>query len=297
MRVRFFAALVPFFLFFGCSPVAEPLNLPEETVDVVILGGSVTGLTVASALKGYDESLRVVLVEPRAYFVTEPYVNLYLVGMMDERLVFNRYDSAAKRRGYRLLTEQPVRVDAADRLVIFQARMLRYRYLVDARYCSQNDTDTLAGREGVEAIRELLQKNPKGQIGIDARALTKEGHVRARELETLIREMRQQRGGVRLREEAAAEALETVLPYALCGGEIVTDFHENFFAQYNRGLDVASGIIKEAFGKTFLPNMIKEESFVFTSARKLTGRDGESNTIMDGSPYLAKVKKIKQDIL
>ena len=74
-------------------------------------------------------------------------------------------------------------------------------------------------------------------------------------------------------------------------------FSDNFFAQYNRALDTAAEIVRDDLNGSFLPNMVKEERFIYQNAETLQGIDPDTDKKGEGTEYLSKVLKIQRDFM
>ena len=291
-------------LLFGlnaCTSAPDIDGLPQEEHAVVVLGGSTFGVAVASALKGYDEEMDVVLLERNPFFVTEPYINLYLGGKLDEKLVFKPYAQIAKRHGFTWMDETAVYIDRDRKLVVLKDRVIRYKRLVDARYDYENgQSEGMVLNDSYDTLRTLqarLAENRDQSILVDASALPLEEKIRAEELTNILKMNKNRLVAYRQGEGAVNGTYDLVIRYPRYTETAALRFSENFFVQYNRGLETVAEIVREDFGGSFLPNMVKEERFIYQNAETLQGIDPETNQTKEGTDYLSKVIKIQRDFM
>jgi len=301
MMLRAFLAFLIALAFSACTSGPDIEGLPQEKHTVVILGGSTYGVTVASALKSYDEAIDVVLVEPGRMFVTEPYLNLYLSGMIDEKLVFRPYDVIAKRHGFTWIGSGVTYLEPERKMVVVNNRIIRYQRLVDARYrylpAQSDDTLLTDDYQSIIALEKRIGENGDKRILIDATALPAEEKLRGEELYNLLKN-KQGRHVVFLQGKEEQEgSFDLLIRYPRYEEDAALRFSENFFSQFNRGLETAAEIVREDLNGSFLPNMVKEERFVYQNAETLQGIDPDTNQKKEGTEYLAKVIKIQRDFM
>jgi len=304
MRVRVLFFVLLSILFTACGSGPDLSGLPHEKRDIVILGGSTYGLTIASALKEYDGDIDVVLVEDKRVFVTEPYLNLYLAGEMDEKLVYHALDAIAKRRGYTLISTPVQYVDREERHIVFADRVIDCKRLIDARYRyvrEAGEYSLLPDKQLLDGVKDLLKEKQIGSVVVDGNRLPKEDQMRARELYELLKSRAASgygRNVILLKDgEDIPDKADLIIRYPEYEEGAVLRFSDNFFAQYNLGLEEVATVVREDYNGSFLPNMVKEERFIFQNGENLKGLDPETNQTLEGTHYLSKVMKIQKDII
>lgn len=301
MIIRALLSLFALFWLSACTQGPDPDTLPQEEHDVVVLGGSVYGVTVASALKGYDETIDVVLMESEPMFVTEPYLNLFLSGKMDQRLLFTPFSEIAKRRGFLLEMDPVVRIDREAKRIIFNSRVIRYNHIVDARYRYGETDETALVLRGeykeLIVIREKLTSPEGRSLLIDASALADEEMIRAEELYNVLNSGGSRHVALKRNGDEPEGSYTLVITYPPYESGTPARFSENFFVQYNRGLEMVAEIVREVYGGSFLPNMVKEERFIYQNSETLEGIDPDTNTKHEGTEYLSKIIKIQRDFM
>ncbi len=296
MILRSFFALALLLLFNACSHGPDLSKLPKEQHDVIVLGGSTFGLTVVTALKAYDESIDVVLVEPSDDFIIEPYINLYLAGKMDAKLLFRPLANIAKRHSFIHEKKPVVMVETGDKKrVVLDDRVLYCKRLVDARYRYRNtkgQSSIVPERPALEALKERLGDHGIQRLLIDASALTKPDLIRAQELYNILQG---QRTVLLSEDDGTHDGVDMVIRYPEYPEGSFPRFSDNFFVQFNEGLEMTARIVKEDFKGSYLPNMVKEERFIYQNAETLQGIDPDTNSKREGTEYLSKVMKIQRD--
>lgn len=304
MRVRLLLFVLLSSFFTACSSGPDLSGIPHEKRDIVILGGSTYGLTVASALKEYDGDIDVVLIEEREEFVTEPYVNLYLAGEMDENLVYHDLAAIAKRRGYTLISTPVQYVDRQNRQIVFADRVIDCKRLIDARYRIEEiegEYTLVPVRSSLDDLKNKLSKKQTVSVVVDGSRLPKEDRSRSLELYELLKSRTPAEGSRKVtllkNGEEIPEKTDMVIRYPEYEKGATLRFSDNFFTQYNLGLEEVAAVVREDYNGSFLPNMVKEERFIFHNGENLKGLDPETNRTQEGTHYLSKVMKIQKDII
>lgn len=108
-----------------------PLPKPKGQ-RVVIIGGGVSGLTIARYLKNQDVDLDVVLLERNATYQFCPISNLYLVGGMDLGFYTRSHVDAARNGGYICVQATAYDADLDSQVVYTDQGRVAYDYLVVA---------------------------------------------------------------------------------------------------------------------------------------------------------------------
>ncbi len=148
----------------GSAPVVgadRNIPLPKPGGDrVVIVGGGVSGLTIARYLLNEDPSLDVVLLERNATYQFCPISNLYLVGGIDLGYFARSYQEAAKNGGYIYVQATVTDADLESQVVYTDQGKVAYDWLVVAPGIDYN-----YGAIGVEdpaVMYRLRQEYPAG---------------------------------------------------------------------------------------------------------------------------------------
>ncbi len=115
----------------GCSTTGE--LIPRTTRRVVVIGGGYGGSIAAKYIRMNDRSIEVVLVEQNRQFVSCPFSNLYIGGLMKDLspLTFG-YDKLAANHGIRMVYETVQAIDPAARKVVLGSGTLSYDSLIVA---------------------------------------------------------------------------------------------------------------------------------------------------------------------
>ncbi|MCH8841768.1 MAG: NAD(P)/FAD-dependent oxidoreductase [SAR324 cluster bacterium] len=97
---------------------------------VVVVGGGWSGLTLSKYLKKEDSKLDVVLIEPRATFMSCPISNLWLAGLVDYEFITHSFLDAARNNDYTFFNATVIDVDRGARKVFTEQGFVDYDYLV-----------------------------------------------------------------------------------------------------------------------------------------------------------------------
>ena len=113
----------------GCSTTAE--LIPKTTRRVVVIGGGYGGSIAAKYIRMNDRSVEVVLIEQNRQFVSCPFSNLYIGGLMKDlsRLTIG-YDKLAANHGIKMVYEEVTAIDPAAKKVVMGSGTLTYDHLV-----------------------------------------------------------------------------------------------------------------------------------------------------------------------
>lgn len=305
MLLRVIFNTIAFLLFAGCSSAPDIDGLPKEKHEVVVLGGSTYGVTVASALKSYDDTIDVLLVEPHPVFVTEPYLNLLLAGKIDESLVFLPFEKIAKRRGFEWIDSSVTYVNRDENLLVVEGRVIRYKRLIDARFhyleSDQEGVVLFHDSSLIQSLKERLAAGKDQRILIDATALPIKEKIRAEELYHVLKNSQKspvpRHITLRQRDGENPGQYDLVITYPQYDERASVRFSDNFFVQFNEALETVAAIIREDYKGSFLPNMVKEEHFIYQNAETLQGIDLDTNMKKEGTEYLSKILKIQRDYM
>ena len=138
-------------------------DLVNSRARVVVIGGGWAGLIIARYLAAESGLFDVTLVEKGKRFFSHPLSNLWLAGQVKTDFLTHRYEDAAASGGYRLIQQNVLDVDSAQRKVITTDGKLDYDLLVLAPGIDYDYERS--GMDDAEAIRELKNRYPAGFIG------------------------------------------------------------------------------------------------------------------------------------
>jgi sulfide dehydrogenase [flavocytochrome c] flavoprotein subunit len=113
----------------GCAGLG--MEGPTGGRRVVVVGGGYGGTIAAKYIRMMDKSIEVVLVERNDHFVSCPFSNLYIGGLMKDMapLTIN-YDKLAANHGIKFVQAEVTGVDASAKLVRTSRGDIRYDRLV-----------------------------------------------------------------------------------------------------------------------------------------------------------------------
>ena len=120
---------------YGCASTGPSGStaevMPKTGRRVVVVGGGYGGTIAAKYIRMMDKSIEVVLVERNDHFVSCPFSNLYIGGLMKDLSPLTiRYDKLAANHGIKLLQAEVTGVDAASRTDVTSKGTLKYDHLV-----------------------------------------------------------------------------------------------------------------------------------------------------------------------
>jgi sulfide dehydrogenase [flavocytochrome c] flavoprotein subunit len=105
--------------------------MPKTTRRVVVVGGGYGGTIAAKYIRMMDKSIEVVLVEKNDHFVSCPFSNLYLGGLMPDLSPLTiKYDKLVANHGVKFVQAEVTAVDAAAHTVVTSKGTLKYDRLV-----------------------------------------------------------------------------------------------------------------------------------------------------------------------
>ena len=113
----------------GCAGLG--MEGPTGGRRVVVVGGGYGGTIAAKYIRMMDRSIEVVLVERNDHFVSCPFSNLYIGGLMPDlsALTIN-YDKLAANHGIKFVQAEVTGVDAKAKMVSTSRGDIRYDHLV-----------------------------------------------------------------------------------------------------------------------------------------------------------------------
>jgi len=98
---------------------------------VVVIGGGYGGTIAAKYIRMMDKSIEVVLVERNDHFVSCPFSNLYLGGILKDLSPLTiKYDKLAANHGVKVVQAEVTAIDAAAHTVVTSKGTLKYDRLV-----------------------------------------------------------------------------------------------------------------------------------------------------------------------
>lgn len=123
---------------YGCAGAAPAVSTVSEVMPktgrrVVVVGGGYGGATAAKYLRMNDPGIEVVLIERNRQFVSCPFSNLYIGGLMPDMapLTFS-YDKLAANHGIKMMYDEVTAIDPAAKKVVVGAGTLSYDRLIVA---------------------------------------------------------------------------------------------------------------------------------------------------------------------
>ena len=113
----------------GCSTTGE--LIPKTGRRVVVIGGGYGGSIAAKYIRMNDPSIEVVLIEQNRQFVSCPFSNLYLGGLMKDlsSLTFS-YDKLTANHRVKMVYESVTAIDPAAKKVVVGSGTISYDHLV-----------------------------------------------------------------------------------------------------------------------------------------------------------------------
>lgn len=106
--------------------------MPKGTARrVVVVGGGYGGAIAAKYVRMLDKSIEVVMIERNDHFVSCPFSNLYIGGLMkDLNPITIRYDKLTANHGVKVLQAEVTAVDPAAKTVVTSKGTLKYDRLI-----------------------------------------------------------------------------------------------------------------------------------------------------------------------
>jgi sulfide dehydrogenase [flavocytochrome c] flavoprotein subunit len=105
--------------------------MPKTTRRVVVVGGGYGGTIAAKYIRMMDKSIEVVMIERNDHFVSCPFSNLYLGGILpDLNPLTIKYDKLVSNHGVKVLQAEVTAIDPAAHTVVTSKGTLKYDRLV-----------------------------------------------------------------------------------------------------------------------------------------------------------------------
>ncbi len=120
---------------YGCAgaPAVSVVSeiLPKTGRRVVVIGGGYGGTIVAKYIRMYDRGIEVVLIERNRQFVSCPFSNLYIGGILKDLTPLTiGYDKLAANHGIKMVYDEVTAIDPAAKKVVVGGGTIAYDNLV-----------------------------------------------------------------------------------------------------------------------------------------------------------------------
>ncbi|MDP2824616.1 MAG: FAD/NAD(P)-binding oxidoreductase [Sulfuritalea sp.] len=115
----------------ACAGTGGGLSGPTGGRRVVVVGGGYGGTIAAKYIRMMDSSIEVVLIERNDHFVSCPFSNLYIGGLMKDLSPLTiKYDKLTANHGVKVLQAEVTGIDAAKKVVMTSSGEVTYDRLV-----------------------------------------------------------------------------------------------------------------------------------------------------------------------
>lgn len=105
--------------------------MPKSAKRVVVIGGGYGGTIAAKYIRMMDKSIEVVMIERNDHFVSCPFSNLYIGGILtDLNPLTIKYDKLAANHGVKVVQAEVTAIDAAGKMVTTSKGTIAYDRLV-----------------------------------------------------------------------------------------------------------------------------------------------------------------------
>lgn len=105
--------------------------MPKSAKRVVVIGGGYGGTIAAKYIRMMDKSIEVVMIERNDHFVSCPFSNLYIGGILtDLNPLTIKYDKLAANHGVKVVQAEVTAIDAAGKVVTTSKGTIAYDRLV-----------------------------------------------------------------------------------------------------------------------------------------------------------------------
>ncbi|MBI3095077.1 MAG: FAD-dependent oxidoreductase [Rhodocyclales bacterium] len=115
----------------ACAGTGGSFSGPTGGRRVVVVGGGYGGTIAAKYIRMMDSSIEVVLIERNDHFVSCPFSNLYIGGLMKDLSPLTiKYDKLTANHGVKVLQAEVTGIDAAKKVVMTSSGEVTYDRLV-----------------------------------------------------------------------------------------------------------------------------------------------------------------------
>jgi sulfide dehydrogenase [flavocytochrome c] flavoprotein chain len=105
--------------------------MPKTARRVVVVGGGYGGSIAAKYVRMLDKSIEVVMVERNKQFVSCPFSNFYIAGLMNDMSTLTiNYDKLAANHGIKMVYAEVTAIDPAAKKVVTSAGTVAYDHLI-----------------------------------------------------------------------------------------------------------------------------------------------------------------------
>ena len=115
----------------GCATAPAEVAADNGRKKVVVIGGGYGGTIAAKYIRMMDSSIDVTLIERNDHYISCPFSNLYLGGLMpDLKMLTIKYDKLAANHGIRVVQAEVTEIDAVGHSVKTSKGVFKYDRLV-----------------------------------------------------------------------------------------------------------------------------------------------------------------------
>jgi sulfide dehydrogenase [flavocytochrome c] flavoprotein subunit len=105
--------------------------MPKSGRRVVVVGGGYGGSIAAKYVRMLDKSIEVVLIERNKQFISCPFSNFYIAGLMNDMSTLTiNYDKLAANHGIKMVYAEVTTIDPAAKTVVTSAGTVKYDHLI-----------------------------------------------------------------------------------------------------------------------------------------------------------------------
>ncbi len=105
--------------------------MPKSGRRVVVVGGGYGGTIAAKYVRMMDKSIEVVLIERNKQFISCPFSNFYIAGLMNDMSALTiSYDKLASNHGIKMVYDEVTGIDPAAKMVATKGGTLAYDHLI-----------------------------------------------------------------------------------------------------------------------------------------------------------------------
>ena len=105
--------------------------MPKSGRRVVVVGGGYGGTIAAKYVRMMDKSIEVVLIERNKQFISCPFSNFYIAGLMNDMSALTiSYDKLAANHGIKMVYDEVTAIDPAAKVVATKGGTLAYDHLI-----------------------------------------------------------------------------------------------------------------------------------------------------------------------